>query len=386
MHSGRPTQGGTAVGEHPRPELGTQLEQLERLVMTESPSGDVDLVRRCAAAVGDLVREVLGERPQELEVEGQPHLLLRSGAARPVLLLAHLDTVWPAGTTAHWPFAVDGDWATGPGVFDMKAGLVQGLHAVQLSGATDVDLLVTSDEEIGSPTSRALIEQQAARARAVLVLEPSIDGAPKTSRKGVSIYRLRVRGRASHAGLEPEAGVNALVELAAQVTSIHGLQDAVAGTTVTPTVATAGTTTNTVPATAEVSVDVRAWSAEEQTRVDSALRALTPRLPGASLELLGGVNRPPLEAVASAPLMRLAARCAAELGIDLPPGRAVGGGSDGNFTAALGVPTLDGIGAVGHGAHAAGERAFVPALTDRAALVARLLQELTTNGIVEVRT
>ncbi|WP_448626396.1 M20 family metallopeptidase [Geodermatophilus sp. URMC 64] len=359
-----------------RPDPGVQLAQLERLVMTESPSDDVGLVRRCAGVVADLVHDVLGERPQDVEVDGRPHLLLRSGRPRPVLLLCHLDTVWPAGTTAQWPFAVDGDWATGPGVFDMKAGLVQGLHALRLSGVTGVDLLVTSDEEIGSPTSRALIEREAARARAVLVLEPSVDGAPKTARKGVSMYRLRVHGRASHAGLEPEAGVNALVELAAQVTAIHGLQDDAAGTTVTPTVATAGTTTNTVPATAEVAVDVRAWTAEEQARVDAALRALNPRLPGAVLELLGGVNRPPLEAVASAPLAQLAARCAAELGINLPPGRAVGGGSDGNFTAGLGVPTLDGIGAVGSGAHALGERASVAALADRAVLVARLLQEL----------
>jgi glutamate carboxypeptidase len=370
--------------ERPNPEI--QLEQLERLVMTESPSEDVSLVRRCAGVVADLVQEVLGERPADVEVEGRPHLMLRSGDPRPVLLLAHLDTVWPAGTTARWPFAVDGDWATGPGVFDMKAGLVQGLHALRISGVSGVDLLVTSDEEIGSPSSRALIERAAERARAVLVLEPSVDGAPKTARKGVSMYRLRVYGRASHAGLEPEAGVNALVELAAQVTAIHAVQDEGRGTTVTPTVASAGTTTNTVPATAEVAVDVRAWTAEEQDRVDAALRALTPRLPGASLELLGGPNRPPLEAVASAPLMELAARCAAEMGVALPPGRAVGGGSDGNFTAGLGVPTLDGMGAVGAGAHALGERASVSALADRAVLVARILQELSSREPVEVGT
>ncbi len=275
-----------------RPDAGVQLDQLERLVMCESPSDDVDLLGRCADVVGDLCHEILGERPDRLELDGRPHLLLRSGSPRPVLLLAHLDTVWPAGTTADWSFAVDGDRVTGPGVFDMKAGLMQGLHAARLSGVTAVDLLVTSDEETGSRSSRALIERQACGARAVIVLEPSADGAPKTARKGVSMYRLRVHGRASHAGLEPEAGVNALVELAAQVGEIIALQSPETATTVTPTVAMAGTTTNTVPATAELALDVRAWSESEQQRVDQALRSLIPRLPGARLELLGGVNRP----------------------------------------------------------------------------------------------
>lgn len=361
------------------PPQAVVLEQLERLVMTESPSEDLPLTHRCADVVSDLVDDVLGERPQRLEVGGRPHLLLRSGAARPVLLLAHLDTVWPAGTTADWPFTVDGDWATGPGVFDMKAGLVQGLHAVRSAGVAGVDLLVTSDEEVGSPTSRALIEREARRARAVLVLEPSVDGAPKTARKGVSMYRLLVRGRASHAGLEPKAGVNAIVELAAQVPALGRLADGDRGTTVTPTVARAGTTTNTVPAAAEIALDVRAWTAAEQQRVDAGLRSLRPTLPGAALEVLGGVNRPPLEEAASTALMALASRCAADLGLSLPPGRAVGGGSDGNFTAGLGVPTLDGMGAVGAGAHAVGERASVSALAERTALLTCLLRALLSS-------
>ena len=361
------------------PAPGVLLGQLERLVMAESPSEDVPLTSACADVVAGLVHEVLGERPRRLEVEGRPHLLLRSGAERPVLLLAHLDTVWPAGTTAHWPFAVDGDRATGPGVFDMKAGLLQGLHAIGSCGVAGVDLLVTSDEEIGSPTSRALIEREASRSRAVLVLEPSVEGAPKTARKGVSMYRLLVHGRASHAGLEPEAGVNALVELAAQVGVLTGLADTGAGTTVTPTVASAGTTANTVPAAAQVALDVRAWTAAEQQRVDAALRSLRPTVPGAALELLGGVNRPPMEAAVSAGLMDLASRCAADLGVPLPAGRVVGGGSDGNFTAGLGVPTLDGLGAVGSGAHALGEWASVAALAERTALVARLVRALLSN-------
>ena len=359
------------------------LEQVERLVMTESPSDELALTARCADLVGDLVHDVLGERPRRLDVEGRPHLLLRSGARRPVLLLAHLDTVWPAGTTADWPFSVDGDWATGPGVFDMKAGLVQGLHAARLAGVAGVDLLVTSDEEIGSPTSRSLIEQEATRARAVLVLEPGVEGAPKTARKGVSMYRLLVHGRASHAGLEPEAGVNALVELVAQVAAIGSLDASEVGTTVTPTVARAGTTTNTVPAEAEVAVDVRAWTAREQDRVDAGLRALVPTLAGATLELLGGVNRPPLESHASAAVMAHAVRCAEAFGIPLPDGQAVGGASDGNFTAGIGVPTLDGLGAVGRGAHARGERASVAALPERAVLVAGLIRALARDQSLE---
>jgi glutamate carboxypeptidase len=213
----------------------------------------------------------------------------------------------------------------------------------------------------------------------VLVLEPGVEGAPKTARKGVSMYRLLVQGRASHAGLEPELGVNALVELAAQVGAIGELADPSRGTTVTPTVARAGTTTNTVPAAAEMALDVRAWTAVEQDRVDAALRSLVPTLPGAALQLLGGVNRPPLEEGMSAPLMALASRCAADLGFDLPAGRRVGGGSDGNFTAGLGIPTLDGLGAVGSGAHARGERASVSALRQRTALLARLIEVLLSS-------
>lgn len=370
----------------PRPDGEVMLEQVERLVMTESPSDDLALTARCADLVADQVRDILGERPRRLDVEGRPHLLLRSGARRPVLLLAHLDTVWPAGTTAEWPFAVDGDWATGPGVFDMKAGLVQGLHAARLAGAAGVDLLVTSDEEVGSPTSRRLIEQEAARARAVLVLEPGVEGAPKTARKGVSMYRLQVHGRASHAGLEPEAGVNALVELASQVAAIRSLEAPELGTTVTPTSASAGTTTNTVPAEAEVAVDVRAWTAGEQDRVDAGLRALRPTLAGATLELIGGVNRPPLELRSSAVVLAHAVRCAEELGILLPEGQAVGGASDGNFTAGIGVPTLDGLGAVGRGAHARGERASVAALPERAVLVAGLILALARDESLEDAT
>jgi glutamate carboxypeptidase len=356
------------------------LGVLEDLVMTETPSTDTALVKAGVSLTSRLVHGLLGETPEILEIDGRQHLRLRGGSSRPVLVLGHLDTVWPAGTTRRWPFSVAGGRATGPGVFDMKAGLVQALYAISAVARQDqVTLLVTSDEEIGSVSSRSLIEEEALRSRAVLVLEPSADAALKTARKGVSMYRLHLEGRAAHAGLEPERGVSALVELAHQVQAIVALSDPGAGTSVTPTTATAGTTTNTVPALAEVAIDVRAWTAAEQLRVHEALSRLEPHLPGASLRLTGGVNRPPLEAERSGSLAELADRCAGQLGIR-PLGRAaVGGASDGNFTAALGVPTLDGLGAVGGNAHAEGEYLDVTAMGERTDLVRALLEHLNAD-------
>ena len=356
--------------------LDSMLGVLEDLVMTETPSDDRALLDQGMRLTSALVHRLLGEVPEALESGGRPHLRLRGASPRPVLLLCHLDTVWPAGTTARWPFAVDGGRATGPGVFDMKAGLVQGLYALSSAACQDdVTLLITSDEEIGSPSSRSLIEAEARRSRAVLVLEPSAGGALKTARKGVSMYRLGVTGRAAHAGLEPERGVNALLELAHQVLAVAALTGN--GTTVTPTTATAGTTRNTVPAEAELAVDVRAWSVAEQDRVHRALSGLRPVLAGASLRLDGGVNRPPLEGARSTLLADLADDCVVALG--LPPlGRAeVGGASDGNFTAALGVPTLDGLGAVGGNAHAEGEWLDITTMGERTTLVRALLERLT---------
>ncbi|HEY0620290.1 MAG TPA: M20/M25/M40 family metallo-hydrolase [Kribbella sp.] len=355
----------------------SMLAVLEDLVMTETPSDDLYLLRDGARLLSGVVNRLLGEAPETVEVDGRSHLRLRGSGDRPVLVVCHLDTVWPAGTTGRWPFAVVDGRATGPGVFDMKAGLVQALYAVSALSRTDgVTLLVTTDEEIGSPTGRALVEDEARRSRAVLVPEPSAAGALKTARKGISMYNLHVQGRAAHAGLEPERGVNALVELARQVPRIANLGDERLGTTVTPTTATAGSTRNTVPATAEAAIDVRAATVTEQQRVHAELADLAPGLDGAVLRLEGGVNRPPFEPAASAGLMTLAERLADELGLAPLLQAGVGGGSDGNFTAALGVPTLDGLGAVGDGAHAEGEYALTAAMSERAALLCALIDHL----------
>lgn len=354
------------------------VSELEALVNAESPSDDPALLEACASAVGSLGAELLGEAPEQVAVEGRTHLLWRFGGRTGVVLLGHYDTVWPAGTLSRWPFRVDGSGrATGPGAFDMKAGIVQMFHAVAcLDRREGVTILLTADEEIGSPTSRRLIERTAAGARAALVLEPSAGGALKVARKGTSMYRLVVTGRAAHAGLEPEKGVNATVELAHQALAVARLGRPEVGTTVTPTVASSGTTTNTVPASAYLDVDVRASSVAEQERVDRALRELQPCLPGASIRVEGGINRPPLDRASSAGLYALAQRVAERLGMPPLAGAAVGGGSDGNFTAGVGVPTLDGLGAEGDGAHAEGEYALVGGIARRAALLAGVVAEI----------
>jgi glutamate carboxypeptidase len=362
--------GGAATGRR-------MLAALADLVGCESPSEDLAATATCARLVTEIGAEWLGEKPEAVGVGGRTHLRWGFGGEPEVVLVGHFDTVWPVGTLAGWPFAVDGDRATGPGVFDMKAGIVVAFAALAaLEDRAGVTLLLTSDEELGSPTSRALIEDTARGARAALILEPGVGEAVKTGRKGVSIYELRVTGRAAHAGLEPERGVNAAVELAHQILAVASLADPPAGTTVTPSLARAGTTTNTVPADASVWVDARALTTAELERVDAGLRALAPVLPEAQLAVDGGVNRPPLDPAGSTALFALAGEVAAGLGQPPLAGVTVGGGSDGNFTAALGVPTLDGLGAVGANAHAAGEWASVAAMPRRAALVAEITTRL----------
>jgi glutamate carboxypeptidase len=265
-------------------------------------------------------------------------------------------------------------------VFDMKAGIVQMLEAVSAVADTGaVTVLLTGDEEIGSPTSRAIIEREALRARAVLVCEPSADGAAvKIARKGIADYELQVQGRAAHAGLEPELGVNATVEIAHQILAAQDLADPEQGTSVTPTVVRGGTTTNSVPESAAVCLDVRSWTRSELDRVDAGLWALSARLPGAEISLIGGVNRYPFEPEVALDLMRLAHDVSLGLGADPVAAVRSGGASDGNFTAALGVPTLDGLGAVGAHPHARSEWVDITAMPHQAAVLAGLIERIVS--------
>ncbi|MEU9414491.1 M20 family metallopeptidase [Streptomyces sp. NPDC048272] len=349
------------------------IEDLRKLVEVESPSRDVDALTASARAVAAVVESRLGGRAVLVESEAGPHVHWSGGGEPRVLILGHHDTVFPLGTLARRPFTVEDGHVTGPGVFDMLGGLVQAVHGLAtLADRSGVEILVTADEEVGSGSSRALIEERALACGAVLVFEGAADGGGlKTGRKGCGTFRVSITGRASHAGLEPAAGVNALVEASHQVLRIAELGRPDLGTTVTPTVAAAGTLDNVVPAEATVVVDVRVESTAEKERVEAAFAALTPCLDEARIRVEGAVSRPPMPESASAELFAVARRLLP--GIE---GRAVGGGSDGNFTAALGVPTLDGLGAVGGGAHADHEYLVIDAMAERAHLVAGLVHAI----------
>lgn len=353
--------------------LGLMLEDLEELVVCESFSADHEAVARSATVVADQGAGRLGARPETIVIDGVSHLRWTFGTPR-VLLVGHHDTVWPIGSLREHPWSLEDGIARGPGVFDMKAGLVQTFHALAaLPSLEGVCVLVTGDEELGSPSSRALIEDSARGCAAAFVLEAAADGgALKTARKGISTYQVTVRGRAAHAGLEPQAGANAGMELAHQILALAAMGEG--DTTVTPTVLSGGSTINTVPALASVAVDVRVPSLKEQKRVDELVRGLSPRLAGTRLLVSGGPNRPPLEEASSARLFALARRIAEELGMPPLRGVAVGGASDGNLTAGVGCPTLDGLGAVGGGAHAAHEHTLVAEMPGRTRLLAELVR------------
>ena len=366
---------------HLRARTSEMVADLGRLVSAESFSDDRTSTAACAEEVAGQGARLIGRTPERVVIDGRTHLLWKTAERPAVLLVGHLDTVWPTGTIARRPFTVDGDRAAGPGAFDMKAGIVQGLHALStLDDIDDVAILFTSDEELGSPTSAPLIRELAASSRAALVLEPAAGGALKTGRKGVSMYAIEIAGRAAHAGLEPHKGANALIELAHQVLAIEALADPAAGTSVTPTVARAGTATNVVPASARIDVDVRIATLAEQERIAKAMRALAPHVEGVTLTVDGDENRPPLEPSSGAALFERAVRIGGELGLGTLQGTSVGGASDGNFTAAEGCPTLDGLGAVGDGAHAEGEYVVVSEMAPRAALLAALVAELVREA------
>jgi glutamate carboxypeptidase len=364
------------------------LRVLKRLVRTESPSNDKVAVDRCGRLLAAEWRH-RGARVDYLRQKHRgDHLLLetRLGPARPqgqILLLGHMDTVYDLGTIQRMPWRMAGGRARGPGVFDMKAGLTIALFATQILRELRIVpkkrivCLWTSDEEIGSESSRKFIEREARRSDAVLVLEPAtgLDGKVKTARKGVGEAEIIVTGRAAHAGLNPEAGINAVYELAMQIERIMLLNEPKRGTTVSVNVVEGGSRSNVIADRARALVDLRATTMAEARTLEKKIHAMQPILRGAKLEIRGGINRPPMERKNSAALFRHAQVLADDLGMELGESF-VGGGSDGNFTAALGVPTLDGLGGVGEGAHAQHENILLAALPARVALIAGLLASL----------
>jgi glutamate carboxypeptidase len=357
------------------------LEALRQLVEAESPSTDKQACDNCADRVVDVFgRSVSGiTTERHRQAERGDHVELRLGQAdKPILLLCHHDTVWDRGTLERLPFVVDNNVVRGPGAFDMKAGIVEAAFALRASRTNRaVVVLSTSDEEVGSGSSRSLIEDRAREASAVLVLEPATSGgAIKTARKGIADFRIRVTGRAAHAGVEPEKGVSAIEEASDIVLRLRKLADPNRGTTINVGVFRGGTRPNVVAAQAELQVDVRLASKAESDRVLPAIEQLRPELPGARVEILGGLDRPPMERTEGiVRLARLAQEIAAELGFELKES-STGGGSDGNFTAALGVPTLDGLGPDGGGAHSDSEHLLIDSWLRRTALLARLLETL----------
>jgi glutamate carboxypeptidase len=364
------------------------LDFVRMLVEIESPSDHKPSVDRCAEFLADHLSPVasvriLRAREHGNHVRAEFRLPGRRKEGQ-ILILGHHDTVYPVGTLGQMPFRVAEGRAYGPGVFDMKGGIAIALFAVQ--GLRDQDrpvgrrvvLQLNSDEEIGSASSRELTEAEAKKSNVVLVLEPSfgLEGAVKTGRKGVGSYTLRVRGRASHAGLDFAAGASAVLELSRQLLRVAEFTDLKRGITVSPGLVSGGTRVNVVPEHAQAEVDIRIARLSDAGRLDRRFRSLRPIDGRCALAVEGGLNRPPLERTRDVvQLYRHARALARELGVELPETQ-VGGGSDGNFTAALGIPTLDGLGAVGEGAHSAGEHILVDRLGDRVALVGRLLETL----------
>jgi len=359
------------------------LRLLETMVNMDSPSTDKTLVDRFGRFVGKQFEGLGGSVEYVPSARFGDHVLARFGnsvsAQKPVLLLGHIDTVFQAGDAERRPFRIENGRATGPGVFDMKGGLTLMVAALRALNPLPrpVTVLLTSDEELGSPSSRELIEREAHVAHAVLVMEPSLpDGALKTSRKGTGKFTIKATGRAAHAGIDPEKGINAIEEIAHQILELQQLSDSSRGTTVTVGVVQGGTRVNVVPAAAALEADVRVSNNDEAARIAAAIQGLRPRLPGSALEVRGGINRPPMERSSdTAKLFALARQISSEMGITLEEG-STGGGSDGNFTAAIGIPTLDGLGPIGRGAHSLEEYVDVDSLPQRAALIGELVRRV----------
>jgi glutamate carboxypeptidase len=354
------------------------LKDLEALVVRESPSDDASAVTALAHYIIERLRAA-GVHAQARPCPPRGDAVVATVGEGPggPLLLGHHDTVWPKGTLAEIPFRVEDGRVRGPGVFDMKAGIALAMAVLaelaRRQKPPPVTLLLTPDEELGTEASRPLLLEVARAHGEVLVLEPSLAGAAKVARKGTGSFAVTFRGRAAHAGLDPDRGASALLELAHCALFAAALTRADTGTTVTPTVGQGGTRTNVVPEWARLSLDCRVWTKAEAERVETALRAYAPRDPRVRVALEGGFDRPPLEPTPAAQALYERARAVAmELGFDLPAAR-VGGASDGNLTAAAGVPTLDGLGPRGDGAHGRDEWVLASDLSRRAELLVRLI-------------
>lgn len=365
------------------PRQEAMVQMLRDLVHLESPSDDRQAVNRVAERMAGAF-DRLGARSERLaQIAFGDHLRVEWGEGQgQILLLGHMDTVWPVGEIEERPFEVQGERATGPGIFDMKGGLVVGLYA--LSALHDLGLaprhrlvfFLNSDEEWGSPTSRPLIEEEGKRSDAVLVLEPSREGALVIWRKGVGRFEMEVQGMASHAGAAHERGVSAVEELAHQILGLEAMTDYGRGTTVNVGVVQGGSKVNVRPASAWAEIDLRVTTAREGERMTKAILGLRPHNREASLVVSGRMNRPPWEVSPEGrELFERARRVGRRLGLELEPA-GTGGASDGNFTAALGIPTLDGLGVVGNDAHALTEWVDLTSLPRRATLLAELLLDL----------
>jgi glutamate carboxypeptidase len=354
------------------------LPGLEALVVRESPSDDAAAVTALAHYIVERLRAArVHAEARPCPPRGDAVLAKVGDGGSATLLLGHHDTVWPKGTLAEIPYRVEDGRVRGPGVFDMKAGIALAMAVLaelaRREKPSRVTLLLTPDEEIGTEASRPLLLKVARAHREVLVLEPSQEGAAKVARKGTGTFAVKFSGRAAHAGLDPEKGASALLELAHFAQFAAALTRPDTGTTVTPTVAQSGTSINVVPESAQLMVDCRVWTKAEAERVKAELGAYEPRDPRVRVTVEGGFDRPPLEPTPAArALYERAKAIATELGFALPATR-VGGASDGNLTAAAGVPTLDGLGPVGDGAHARHEWVLAADLPRRAELLARLL-------------
>jgi glutamate carboxypeptidase len=359
---------------------------LREIVTFESPSSEKTAVDRLAAFLQVRANDLGGDIEVIPQTDFGDLTVARWPGARddaPLLVMTHIDTVWPLGTIERKPFALDGDVARGPGVYDMKASVAMMLQALRLlrdrqETHRPITWLINTEEEVGSPVSRPHIERLARESAYVLVLEPPVapDGALKTARKGVGMFNMRISGVAAHAGADPEKGISAIQELANQIQYLHGLTDFTLGTTVNVGVVSGGTARNVVAAEAAAQIDLRVTTMTEAQRAVQAILAATPRLHGATVSVEGGLNRPPMERTERiAAAFGRAQEAGHRLGLTLSEA-STGGGSDGNFTAAIGAATIDGLGCTGNGAHAEHEHISLDGLAERTALLTELLATL----------